>query len=304
MSGRPGVPGAPGGGDDWTGGAVADGPTCVLAPNHSAMTLDGTNTWLLHRPGAAEAVVLDPGPLHEEHLQAVAREAADRGVRITMVLISHGHHDHTEGMERLAQLVRAPIVFPGRDRVQRAADDGRDAGVHDLEAHVLEVDGLRIEALPTPGHTFDSYCFHLPQHRALLTGDTILGRGTTVVTWPDGALGPYLESLTRLREVAVREEVQVVLPGHGAPVTDVLGLIDYYATHRHERLEQVRQVLAGRPIPDGGDQGMPTDGTGSGELARLVEHVMRTVYVDAPQQVWPAARQSVRAQLEYLRLEG
>lgn len=307
VSGLPGVPGAPGGPQGWTGGTVADGLSCVLAPNHSAMTLDGTNTWLLHRPGAAEAVVLDPGPLHEEHLQAVAREASHRGVRITMVLISHGHHDHTEGMERFAQLVDAPIVFPGRDRVQRAGSQGQagaDAGGDDLTPRVLEVDGLRIEALPTPGHTFDSYCFHLPQHRVLLTGDTILGRGTTVVTWPDGALAPYLESLTRLRELAAGQHVRVVLPGHGAPVTDVLGLIDYYVAHRHERLEQVREALAGAAIPDGSDAPMPADGKGSGELARLVEHVVRTVYVDAPEQVWPAARQSVRAQLEYLRVKG
>lgn len=276
----------------------------MLCPNPSPMTLEGTNTWLLQRPGAAEAVVLDPGPLHEEHLHAVARQARHRGVRIALVLISHGHLDHTEGMERFAQLVDAPVAFPGRDRVRATAEGGRNPGRDDLEPHAIEVDGLRIEAIPTPGHTFDSYCFHLPQHRALLTGDTVLGRGTTVVTWPDGALAPYLESLRRLRELAVRQRVQILLPGHGAPVRDVLGLIDYYVEHRHERLEQVRQVLAGRPIPDGGDAPMPTDGTGSGELTRLVEHVVSTVYADAPEQVWPAARQSVRAQLEYLRAQG
>ncbi len=283
----------------WTGGDVDDGIVCVVAANPSAMTLDGTNTWLLHRPGAREAVVVDPGPAQEEHLQRVAAVAAERELRVGLVLVTHGHHDHTDGLERFAELVGAPVAFPGRDR----------AG-----AHSLDVDGLRVEALPTPGHTHDSFCYYLPQAAALLTGDTILGRGTTVVTWPDGALAPYLRSLDELRALAGREQVRVVLPGHGAPVRDVLPLIDYYVGHRHERLDQVRAVLAGRPVPPPSPAsaepaarasepeaptrpGEPVDD----ELGRLVEHVVETVYTDAPRQVWPAARQSVRAQLEYLR---
>lgn len=154
-------------------------------------------------------------------------------------------------------------------------------------------------AVPTPGHTMDSYCFHVPQLGALLTGDTILGRGTTVVTWPDGDLGAYLASLARLRDLATdpQHPVEVILPGHAAPFSgaDVTGVIDYYLDHRRERLDQVRAVLADRPVPQADDD------PEAGELEALVEHVVRTVYQDAPQEVWPAARQSVRAQLEYLR---
>lgn len=294
----------------WTGGEVGEGIVCVVAANPSAMTLDGTNTWLLHRPGAREAVVVDPGPAQEEHLQRVAAVAAERGLRVGLVLVTHGHHDHIDGLERFADIVGAPVAFPGSER----------AG-----AHSVEVDGLRVEAVPTPGHTHDSFCYYLPQAAALLTGDTILGRGTTVVTWPDGALAPYLRSLDELRALAEREHVRVVLPGHGAPVREVLPLIDYYVTHRHERLDQVRAVLAGRPVPPPSRASAEPEPVARGEsvgrepvaqepgsparpgepvddeLGRLVEHVVETVYTDAPRQVWPAARQSVRAQLEYLR---
>lgn len=275
----------------WRGGRVAAGITCVLAPNPSGMTLDGTNTWLLHRPEGREAALVDPGPLDDGHAQAIVAAARRAGVRITLVLLTHGHDDHTESAEHVARLVGAPLSFPGQHQAAR-----RDAGEPlDLPGH--DVDGLRIEAIPTPGHTHDSVCFWLPQQRALLTGDTILGRGTTVVTWPDGALAPYLASLARLRELCAREDVEVLLPGHGHPVRPAaraLAVIDYYVAHRHERLDQVRAALDAAGV----DSVPGPQAPGFGDV---VEQVVRTVYADAPREVWPAARQSVRAQLEYLR---
>lgn len=278
----------------WRGGPVLPGVTCVLAPNPSGMTLDGTNTWLLHRPGGRAAALVDPGPLDESHVQAMVAAAERADVRIAVVLLTHGHDDHTESAEHVAQLLGAPLSFPGRHHAAR-----RDA-TEPPELPGYDVDGLRIEAIPAPGHTHDSVCFWLPRQRALLTGDTILGRGTTVVTWPDGALAPYLASLARLRELCASEGVEVLLPGHGHPVTPgarALAVIDYYVAHRHERLEQVRAALGAARVESVRAPAEP----GFGDL---VEEVVRTVYAEAPREVWPAARQSVRAQLEYLRAAG
>lgn len=80
----------------WSGGQVTERAFCVLAPNPGPMTLDGTNTWVLLEPGATEAVVIDPGPLDDDHLQRVCRVVADRGARVTDTILTHGHHDHAE----------------------------------------------------------------------------------------------------------------------------------------------------------------------------------------------------------------
>lgn len=290
----------------WRGGQVLEGAWCVLAPNPSPMTLDGTNTWILWAPGSSECAVLDPGPLHEGHLQAVAAQIEALGLRCVRVLLSHRHLDHTEGAQHFADLVGAPIDFPGRDHPEST------------EPMDLGVDGLSIQGIPTPGHTSDSYCFHVPALRALLTGDTILGRGTTVVAWPDGAIRPYLASLATLRDLVSGGGVGVLLPGHGAPRNDALQLIDEYAQHRHERLDQVRDVVrelgvqldaqqanadrsstAGSSSDQSGIDQSDTDPSDTDRDA-LVERVVETVYAQVPREVWPAARLSVRAQLDYL----
>lgn len=273
----------------WRGGAVLPGATCVLAPNPSPMTLDGTNTWILFAPGATECAVVDPGPLDTGHLEAVAARIAQLGLRCARILLTHWHLDHTEGAQRFAELVSAPIDFPGRDHPGSAAAAAGTGSWVDLG-----VEGLAIEGIPTPGHTGDSYCFHVPQLGALLTGDTILGRGTTVVAWPDGALRPYLESLEALAELVAQREVRILLPGHGAPRTDAGKVIEAYTQHRHERLEQVRSALAHLDVTDGGRL------EAESERERLVEPVVETVYAEVPRDVWPAARLSVRAQLDYL----
>lgn len=147
--------------------------------------------------------------------------------------------------------------------------------------------GLELLVVATPGHTADSLSFLLPAEQVLLTGDTVLGRGTTVVAYPDGDLTSYLESLQRLRDLTGSGAAASIAPGHGPVVPDATGTVEYYWQHRHQRLEQVRAVV-------------PTLGADPGrDLADLVvEHV----YADVPRAVWPAARLSVLAQLDYLGL--
>jgi glyoxylase-like metal-dependent hydrolase (beta-lactamase superfamily II) len=126
--------------------------------------------------------------------------------------------------------------------------------------------------------------FVLPQERAVLTGDTVLGRGTTVVAHPDGQLGAYLDSLHRLHALAEAREVAAVWPGHGPVIEDALGVLDFYLAHRQERLEQVRDALAG--LEEGDD---------------LPRRVVESVYADVDPVLWGAAELSVRAQIDYLR---
>jgi glyoxylase-like metal-dependent hydrolase (beta-lactamase superfamily II) len=241
----------------------------VLAPNPGVLTLDGTNTWLLMEPGSAECVVVDPGPLHEQHLRRVLDVVARRGARVVLTLLTHGHPDHAESGSRFGELTGAPV---------RAIGVGHD-GLGDGDR--LRVGGLDLAVVATPGHTGDSLSFLLAAENALLTGDTILGRGTAMVAWPDGELAAYLTSLQRIEAMTGAREVTQILPGHGPTVPDPAAVVRYYLDHRSERLEQVRAAVVLR----GGD----------------VDGVVETVYADVAHELWPAARLSVLAQLEYLR---
>ena len=107
---------------------------------------------------------------------------------------------------------------------------------------MVAVDGLEVHVVATPGHTADSLSFVLPAERAVLTGDTVLGRGTTVVAHPDGSLGAYLSSLDRLHALASAHEIETIWPGHGPVLPDAVGVLDHYLAHRRERLEQVREA--------------------------------------------------------------
>ncbi|MEV4105306.1 MBL fold metallo-hydrolase [Nonomuraea sp. NPDC049649] len=247
-------------------GSRTDHAENLLAPNPSPMTLDGTNTWVI---GEREAVVVDPGPDDEAHLLRVRDHLGER--RVTEILLTHGHPDHSGGARRFAELVGAPV---------RALDPRHRLGEEGLaDGDVVTVDGLEIHVYGTPGHTFDSLCFWLPQDRAILTGDTVLGRGTTIIA-EDGDLGDYLRSLDRLRAAAESLEARALLPGHGPVLPDPIGALDGYIAHRRERLDQIREARR--------------------RGARTPREVVEIVYADVDRALWPAAEVSVRAQLDYL----
>ena len=249
---------------------------CVLAPNPSPMTLDGTNTWVLAEPSATRAVVVDPGPLDEGHLRRTLDVVAGGGRRVGLVLLTHGHPDHAEGARRFAELAQCPVR--ALDPAHRLGDEGL------AEGDVVEVDGLEVRVLETPGHSGDSLCFLVAGDGALLTGDTVLGRGTTVIAQDGGGLRDYLASLDRLRALSASVETRVLLPGHGPMLDDPLGTVEYYIAHRRERLEQIEAALAA------GD--------------RTPREIVRRVYGDVDQALWPVAEWSVRAQLIYLAGRG
>jgi glyoxylase-like metal-dependent hydrolase (beta-lactamase superfamily II) len=220
------------------------------------MTLDGTNTWVLRAPGTRDCVVVDPGPLADSHLIAIEKSGPIAGI-----LVTHGHIDHVEAVPRVAELTGAP-VGPGNVDV-----------------------GLLIRPIATPGHTADSVSFLVSypdgSQPGLLTGDTVLGRGTTVVAFPDGDLGDYLASLSRIADLG--PDVPA-LPGHGPALADSAEAAAYYLRHREARLDQIRAAL------EAGDT--------------TAEEIVARVYADVDKSVWFAAEMSVRAQLAYLRRES
>ncbi|BCW71846.1 MBL fold metallo-hydrolase [Arthrobacter sp. NicSoilB8] len=240
-----------------------------LAPNPGPMSLAGTNSYIIGAPGAAGSVVVDPGPLDEPHLQALAGAGP-----VELILITHRHADHTAAAARFSVLTGAPV---------RAADPAHCHGAPPLnDSETIHAAGAKIRVLATPGHTSDSVCFHLPQdgpHGSVLTGDTILGSGTTVLDYPDGTLRAYLESLDRLERLGPA----TVLPAHGPVLPALDAVARAYRDHRQGRLAQVRAALESL----GADAG--------------VEAVTDAVYADVDPSVRRAAELSVAAQLDYLR---
>jgi glyoxylase-like metal-dependent hydrolase (beta-lactamase superfamily II) len=245
----------------------------ILAPNPGPMSLDGTNSYVIWAPDASASVVVDPGPADEGHL----RRLADLG-RVELILVTHRHADHTGGSLQLHELTGAPV---------RAADPRHcHGGGEPLQGgEAIEAAGLSIRVIATPGHTSDSVCFHLPDDGpggSVLTGDTILGRGTTMLDYPDGTLGDYLGSLDRLEAFGEA----TVLPAHGPVLPSLEAITRAYRGHRLERLGQIREALERL-----------------GRDASVVA-VADAVYADVEPSVRRAAEMSVAAQLDYLRGES
>lgn len=269
MSGRV----LPGPDTAWTGGAARGYAHCVLAPNPSPWTLEGTNTWIVGESGSC--VIIDPGPEDSAHHAAVMAACEERGETPRLILLTHGHVDHSEGARTLASVAGVPV----RAWDARWSFDPVHRGNPEVLSHdeVIDVAGRTLSVLATPGHSSDSVCLVVGD--CVLTGDTVLGRGTTVVAYPDGDLGEYLDSLAALRRFCADHGVRSLLPGHGPLLDDPASVLQAYVDHRAMRLEQVRSVWAG-----GAD----------------VDAIVDVVYADVPDAVRAAAVLTVRAQVAYL----
>lgn len=247
--------------------------TRVLAPNPSPMTLDGTNTYVLARPGSGVAVVVDPGPDDAGHLATVENVLRRCDATVGVIVVTHHHHDHAEAAAAWSRRFGASVAAA---TPQVAGPGGRVVRDGD---HV-RLGGLDLEVVATPGHTGDHVALRAPGG-ALLTGDHVLGRGTSVVAHPDGDLVAYLESLRRVAGLGP----DALYPGHGPELTvDPGAVLTYYAEHRDFRRRQVLDRLA----------------RGAASPAELVQGI----YADVDRRLWPAAEASTRATLELLVAEG
>jgi glyoxylase-like metal-dependent hydrolase (beta-lactamase superfamily II) len=200
---------------------------------------------------------------------------AAAGQRVAAVLLTHGHPDHAAGAGTFAGMTGAPVL--AADPAHRLGGEGLAPG------QVLTLAGCEVAVVGTPGHSPDSVCLHLPADRALLTGDTVLGRGTTVIA-RGGNLTDYLASLDRLRALTGQAGLTVLLPGHGPLLSDPGATLDYYLAHRKERLAEITAAL------DAGD--------------RTVTAIVDRVYGGVAPALRRFAEMSVRAQLDHLRERG
>lgn len=280
----------------------------VIAKNPSKFTYHGTGTYIV---GEGEVAVIDPGPDLPDHREAL--EAALAGERVTAILVTHCHSDHSPLAAWLREATGAPTIAfgphvlntdwveddtpeepteeelaeakaaeeRGEAKVEESLDLGFDPDRRVVTGDVVASgDGWTLEAVHTPGHTSNHTCFWMPEQRALFTGDHIMGWSTTVITPPDGSMRDYFASLERVRALGAAS----LWPTHGAPVTDVDPFIDAFVAHR---LDREAGVLAA--VRDG---------------VSLVPDMVRRLYVGVNEKLYKAAGRSVLAHLIKLVDDG
>ena len=220
----------------------------MLARNPSAFTYYGTQTYLI---GNEELAVVDPGPDMHDHVEALLR--AIDGRELVAIMCTHTHRDHSPAARPLADATGAPIIgcaplaletvgpradaaFDGNYSPDRILDDGES----------IEVDGIAITAVATPGHTSNHLCFAIGD--ALLTGDHVMGWSTTVVVPPDGEMAAYMASLDKLRQ----RQDRIFYPAHGPAVTNPQQYVRGLMGHRMQREKQILRLVGeqARDIPD------------------------------------------------------
>lgn len=251
---------------------LGEGVGVVVADNPGSLTLDGTRSY---RIGTRRAVLLDPGPDAPGGLERLVELVA--GATVEWICLTHGHHDHAAMAPRAAEEFGAPLAASG-ETLARVGLEGRRLGDGDR----LPIDGgsSHLDVLETPGHSADSLSFCLQPARWLFTGDTVLGEGSSLVAPPDGEMGSYLASLSRL--ISLRPTR--LLPGHGPPVTEAGALLESYRQHR---LSRERQIL---------------DAIEAGATSFVA--IRRHVYPDVPTELEMAAEGAVRAHLIHLAERG
>ncbi|WP_188658259.1 MBL fold metallo-hydrolase [Sphingomonas metalli] len=258
--------------------------TRVLAPNASAYTYTGTQSYVVGEPGG-DVAVIDPGPDDPAHLAALAAEIAGRPVRA--ILITHHHRDHSPASRPLAASTGSPVVgaapFAPDDHGARAdaafdRDYAPDRVLADGEA--VAGQGWTLTALATPGHTSNHLCFALAETAALFSGDHVMGWATSVISPPDGDMGAYMASLERL----LGRDDRVYYPGHGEAVESPRRLVRGMLGHRKQREGQILRLL--------------------GEAEQPVPAMVGRMYVGLDPRLLPAAERSVLAHLYDLRQRG
>lgn len=254
----------------------------VLAPNPSAFTYTGTQSYLV---GAAELAVIDPGPDDPAHVAALLRAIGGRPV--AAILVTHTHRDHSPAARALKAATGAPIVgcaplaLPADGPRADASFDRDHAPDHILaEDESVGGDGWTLRAVATPGHTSNHLAFALPESGALFSGDHVMGWSTSIVSPPDGDMAAYLRSLEKL----LPRDDRVYYPGHGDPVTNPRRLVRGMIGHRRQREGQILRLLR--------------------EGARPIPAMVERMYAGIDPRLFPAAERSVLAHLIDLRDRG
>lgn len=259
----------------------------VVASNEGPFTFKGTGTYIIGRGNVA---VIDPGPLDQDHVQAILHGL--EGETVTHILITHTHNDHSPAAAPLKEKTGAPTYGFGPHGVGAGGgvaegarmDEGGDmAFVPDTvikDGDVIEGDGWTVDCVFTPGHTSNHMCFGLREEKALFTGDHVMGWSTAVIAPPDGDMADYMASLRKLLD----RDDQVYYPTHGAPVTKPQSLVRGYIAHRKAREAQILKRL------EAGD--------------RTITAMVPVMYAETDKRLHPAAARSVFAHMKQMAEEG
>lgn len=261
---------------------VAPGVRRIVADNPGPFTFKGTNTYLV---GRGDVAVIDPGPDHDAHIDAIAE--ATKGERISHILVTHTHRDHTDAVARLKDYSNAPVLAFGNTGKPRGARTTSPSGKAfvDLEftpdATLRDGDTLKgadwaLDIIHTPGHAPDHLCFALQGRRTVFSGDHVMGWNTTVVAPPEGNMADYLASLERLLE----RRDKLFFPGHGGRIEMPQRVVRAYLMHRKMRESAIYACLKN------GD--------------RFIPQIVPKIYARLDSNLVPAAALSVLAHLEYL----
>jgi len=262
---------------------VVPGVRRVLCGNPSPYTFTGTVSYIV---GRGEVAIIDPGPDDEAHLQALVD--ATRGERVTHIILTHSHKDHSVGVARLKAMTGATVYAEGPHRASRpsyasetrATESGADwdfrPDVIVKDGDILAADGWKLEAVATPGHTANHMAFAWPERNLMFVGDHVMGWSTSIVAPPDGSMVDYMASLEKL---ALRGE-QLYLSGHGPEIPDAVRFVKFLIRHRKAREASILHRLAK------GEADVPT--------------IVRASYIGIDPRLMGAAGYSVLAHLEDL----
>ena len=265
---------------------LAPGVVRIVANNPGPFTFKGTNTYLV---GNGELALIDPGPDDPAHLQAILAVIGKR--KLSHVVITHTHRDHTDGMPALLAATGAKTAGFGRLARERGTkrtspsggefvdqDFAPDARLGDGSR--LAGDGWALEALHTPGHAPDHLCLALAGTRILFSGDHVMGWNTSVIAPPEGSMSDYMAALARLQE----RSDEVYFPGHGGQIAEPQRLVKAFLLHRRMREQAIFECIR--------------SGTGT------VRAIVPVIYRDLNPKLVNAASLSVLAHVEHLIARG
>jgi glyoxylase-like metal-dependent hydrolase (beta-lactamase superfamily II) len=250
----------------------------VIANNPGAFTYFGTGVYII---GGQECAVIDPGPHTETHFDALKKALEGRTVKY--VLVTHSHMDHSPLSHPLAEWAGCQ-VYAGGPAIPTESDVRMEAGddlsfrpdINIVDGQTFSGDGWTIEAVATPGHTSNHFCYALKEENALFSGDHIMGWSTTVISPPDGNMGDYFASLEKVKD----RDFSTIWPAHGPPVTSATPFVEAYIAHRKKRETAILERLKA------GDTSIP--------------QMVKTIYCDVDKRLHPAACHSVLAHIVHL----
>lgn len=265
---------------------LAPGVVRIVANNPGPFTFKGTNTYLI---GNKELVLIDPGPEDQAHLQATL--AAIGGRKLSHIVITHTHRDHTDGLPALLAATGAKTAGFGRRARERGTKQVSPSGSEYVDQDFipdvplgdggrLTGDGWSLTAMHTPGHAPDHLCLALDGTKVLFSGDHVMGWNTSVIAPPEGSMSDYMAALERL---SLRDD-ELYLPGHGGQVTEPQRLVKAFLLHRRMREQAILECIR--------------SGTNT------VRAIVPLIYRDLNPKLVNAASLSVLAHVEHLIVRG